>query len=109
MRENPTLRGYLETRRGLCRGEDENGRLVYHVVRVHELGVRPANHPIGRARAPNVLGRKPLPAPRVRVALGDRTELRPQLPNPATVLVARLARRDPYCLFEERVDVCGPI
>ena len=93
----------------LRRRQDQRGALVDHVVGVHQLGVRPADHSVARAGLRDLLGGNGFPVPRVRVGLRDGAEAGPQLADPAAMFVGRLPRRDPQRLLEHRVDVRRPV
>ena len=109
IRENPTLRGNLQIGRLLDRGEHERRALVDHVVRIHQLGVRPADHPVARTGLPDLVRRQRLAAPRVRILRRHPAELRPQLADAAQVFARRLPCRDPQGLLEHRIHVGGPV
>ena len=105
VRENPTVARNLEMLGLGNRGQDQHGRLVDHVVRVHQLGVGPADHAVGRRGLPDLLGGHLVAAPGMRVRCGDRGELRPQFTDAAPVRVGGLARGDAHGLLEHRIDV----
>ena len=69
IRENPTLGGDLQMGGLLGGGQDDDSALIDHVVRVHQLGVGPADHPVSIARPPDLLGRQRCPDPGIRVGL----------------------------------------
>ena len=56
IRENPTLRGNLQIGRLLDRGQHQRRALVDHVVRIHQLGVGPADHPVAGTGLPDLVG-----------------------------------------------------
>ena len=104
VREDPPVTRNLQILGLLRRTQNQGGALVHHVVGVHQLRVRPADHPVVRPGSPDLLSSTRLAAPGMRIALCNCTELCPQLTDPATVIVHRLAVGDPERLLEQGVN-----
>ncbi|CKS39559.1 Uncharacterised protein [Mycobacterium tuberculosis] len=106
---NPAFGRYSQTCRTFDRRQQQRGTLVNHVVGVHKLGVGPADHPVLWAGLPDLVSRNRVADPRVRVVSSYGTEPRPQLADPLSVVLDRLAVGDAQRLLEYRVHVGRPV
>ena len=73
--KHPTVSRDLQVRRLVDRHQHQRRTLIHHVVRVHQLRVRPADHPVTRTGLGDVVARQRLSAPCIRVRRSHRAEL----------------------------------
>ena len=85
VREHPAIRGDAERRGATARTHHDRRGHVDVVVRVHHLGVGPADHPVGRGDRGDLVGGERGARPGVIVGRRHRAEPRPQRGDVAAV------------------------
>ena len=104
MRENPDVPGDPELLSLVRRTQNHRGALVNHVVGVHQLRVRPADHPVVRAGLGDLFCRALHATPSMRIGCCHPAEVRPQRSNPDLMALHGFPVGDSKRLLEKWVD-----